>query len=315
MKRSKDGHSYQCKLCARAYMRLIRSSDFVSSVSSREVVDGMKQCTFCKKWKPVSSFSKLNKTKSGLCYYCKDCASSYMKNRAKKRRLSGVMQNDGNRVCNSCGEGRDIKYFRILINGVGGRASRCKFCTGEKDRISSDTQNYYPDVSGEKTCSSCGELKNNSEFYRFKHHKDGLDSACKSCVQKRKVQYMRENTVARLRYQIRQRLRYYVHRGESLDKDNAILFLGCSLVELKKHLEDGFYPDPRTGESMSWDNYGRYGWHIDHIYPLSRANLLDDTEFKRVCHYTNLRPLWGWENLRKSSKIVSDMMSGAAGGF
>jgi hypothetical protein len=53
---------------------------------------------------------------------------------------------------------------------------------------------------------------------------------------------------------------------------------------------------------MSWENYGLKGWHIDHIKPLEKFNLLDLEQLKRACHYTNLQPLWAEDNLSKGSK-------------
>lgn len=53
-------------------------------------------------------------------------------------------------------------------------------------------------------------------------------------------------------------------------------------------------------EGMSWDNYGE--WHIDHIRPLANYNLEDSTIIKELCHYTNLQPLWGCENISKGNK-------------
>ncbi len=46
---------------------------------------------------------------------------------------------------------------------------------------------------------------------------------------------------------------------------------------------------------MSWDKYGQ--WEVDHIVPLSAAKSLD--ELVRLCHFTNLQPLWKRENLAK----------------
>lgn len=68
-----------------------------------------------------------------------------------------------------------------------------------------------------------------------------------------------------------------------------------TLEELKEHLESQFTPE------MSWDNYGKYGWHIDHIIPkrsLSYASP-DDLNFKICWHLSNLRPLWYLENLSR----------------
>jgi hypothetical protein len=69
--------------------------------------------------------------------------------------------------------------------------------------------------------------------------------------------------------------------------------LGCSIPELKTYLESKFQ------EGMSWENWGIYGWHIDHIIPLDAFNLTNREEFLKACHYTNLQPLWAEENLKK----------------
>ena len=53
---------------------------------------------------------------------------------------------------------------------------------------------------------------------------------------------------------------------------------------------------------MTWNNHGLYGWHIDHIKPVSKFNLLDLEEQRRAFHYTNLQPLWALDNIRKSNK-------------
>lgn len=79
---------------------------------------------------------------------------------------------------------------------------------------------------------------------------------------------------------------------------SAVKDLGCSIEELKKYLESKFL------DGMSWDNYGKYGWHIDHIVPMSQFDLTYHEDVKKVCHYTNLQPLWWRDNLSKG-KIVN----------
>jgi len=70
--------------------------------------------------------------------------------------------------------------------------------------------------------------------------------------------------------------------------------LGCSWEELKTHMETQFKP------GMTWDNHKKDGWHIDHIVPLGNAK--NEEEMERLCHYTNLQPLWWYENLSKGNK-------------
>jgi hypothetical protein len=55
---------------------------------------------------------------------------------------------------------------------------------------------------------------------------------------------------------------------------------------------------------MSWDNYGIAGWHIDHIKPCCTFDLTDLEQQKQCFHYTNLRPLWAKDNLRRPKRGV-----------
>ena len=74
---------------------------------------------------------------------------------------------------------------------------------------------------------------------------------------------------------------------------------GCSLSFLRKWLENKFKP------GMSWENYGKFGWHIDHIRPCSSFDLSKPEEQAACFHYTNLQPLWACENLSKSDKVIT----------
>ena len=71
--------------------------------------------------------------------------------------------------------------------------------------------------------------------------------------------------------------------------------LGCDFETVKLHLEKQFV------DGMNWDNHGLFGWHIDHIIPLASATT--EKELLKLCHYTNLQPLWAEDNLKKSDKL------------
>lgn len=81
-------------------------------------------------------------------------------------------------------------------------------------------------------------------------------------------------------------------------KDNSILqYLGCSPQELVLKIEFLFT------EGMSWENYGVFGWHIDHIIPCARFDLLRQ-DHRLVCfHWMNLQPKWAIENSYKRDKL------------
>ena len=70
---------------------------------------------------------------------------------------------------------------------------------------------------------------------------------------------------------------------------------GCDLATLVRHIESQFL------DGMSWQN--RREWHVDHIVPLSAFDLTDPEQQKVAFHFSNLRPLWARDNLRKQASI------------
>ena len=181
------------------------------------------------------------------------------------------------------------------------------------------------------------------DFYSNHRTKDGLAYACKNCLSEYSKKYKKlhsnRNTLNKKKwYQankdkvLQYQRRYYkenqqhiinrviAYRQGRLQSDPifklrknvrhrlskilktkvsaaAFGFMGCSVEELKKYLESKFQ------SGMSWDNYGYYGWHVDHIKSLSSFDLTDDKQLKQACHYTNLQPLWAKDNLRKNNKV------------
>jgi hypothetical protein len=88
-----------------------------------------------------------------------------------------------------------------------------------------------------------------------------------------------------------------IFRVKKLPKTgNIAQILGCSWEELRLHIENQFL------ENMNWEN--RHQWHIDHIIPLASAKSLEEVE--KLCHYTNLQPLWAFDNMSKGAKLVLD---------
>jgi hypothetical protein len=75
---------------------------------------------------------------------------------------------------------------------------------------------------------------------------------------------------------------------------NTEELLGCSIENLKKHLEKQFT------QGMSWKNYGK--WHVDHIKPCANFDLSKKTEQQKCFNYNNLQPLWAVDNLKKGVK-------------
>jgi len=90
-------------------------------------------------------------------------------------------------------------------------------------------------------------------------------------------------------------LRSRINKFVRLKNNRMLDLIGCTKQELVAHIESLFLP------GMTWNNHGLHGWHIDHIKPLSKFNLLNEAELKEATHYKNLQPLWAKDNILKKN--------------
>lgn len=150
-------------------------------------------------------------------------------------------------------------------------------------------------------CPVCGEL-NDGPFYlctKCRQH----DAALRRSPTRRRTarDYAAKKTANDIQYRLGQtissRLNQAVKRGKK--SGQTIRELGCTLIELKSHLEKLFAP------GMNGTNYGQGTgkWNIDHEIPLSNGDLEDREWRLKVSHYTNVRPLWSADNSRKGNRL------------
>ena len=81
-------------------------------------------------------------------------------------------------------------------------------------------------------------------------------------------------------------------KKRNVRKDNkTIKVLGCSLKQFHDHIQAQFL------DGMTWENIKE--WHLDHIIPIASAQTTE--QVFSLYHFTNLRPLWAVDNIKKSS--------------
>jgi hypothetical protein len=109
------------------------------------------------------------------------------------------------------------------------------------------------------------------------------------------VRKRRQNPKARLIDALRARVSDFI-KGKKSKK--TIDYIGCTLDQLKAHLESQFLP------GMSWTNFGRGKgkWQVDHIEALANVDFSDEDQVRKALHWSNLRPLWFLDNIRKGKK-------------
>lgn len=98
---------------------------------------------------------------------------------------------------------------------------------------------------------------------------------------------------------LRSRLKCAVKRQQA-DKTATFDLLGCTLGEFIDYIQSKFT------KGMYWSNhgYGKDKWHIDHIIPCASFDLTDPEQQKKCFHYTNMQPLWQFDNQSKGCRIV-----------
>lgn len=219
------------------------------------------------------------------------------------------------KFCSRCKEEKDTEKFRRHKNTKDGLNCWCKDCEKEynkeyreknKIKLKEKSQKYYQEnISKIKKRVSEYQKSDKGKKIKRKSNARYRKSDKAKNVRKRWIDKNRDklNENRRKNYDKR-KLNHNVSQAirdsirENKNGKHWEELVDFTLDELKEHLEKQFK------EGMSWDNYGRYGWHIDHIKPVSSFNVnsYEDEEFKECWCLENLQPLWAEENLKKGSK-------------
>lgn len=231
----------------------------------------MKNCKKCNNIFDKSFFNKSNQTKDGLTFYCKSCisikkADYYIRNREKiKQKSSEISKTD----------------------------------YAKEKRKERESSKEYKDRMKEYRSTEAYKNKIKERRHLIRQYQ----AKCRSKLEQKEKRRARQrkritsDVDFKLARNLRKRLNMAIKKCQK--SGSTVKDLGCSIPELKLYLESKFQP------GMSWDNYGLYGWHIDHIIPLSSFNLSIREEFLKACNYTNLQPMWAVDNLIKGAKIYA----------
>jgi hypothetical protein len=159
-----------------------------------------------------------------------------------------------------------------------------------KDKIKS----YYE--SNKETLKEYRTNWKKSNKQRIQEHGKVYRKLNKTKITKNKQSYSKIKYKTDIQYRLKSVLRSRLRMSikENYKSGSAVSDLGCSISEFKSYIESKFQ------SGMKWNNWGQYGWHIDHIKPLASFDLTDRKQLLAACHYTNLQPLWWQDNIAKS---------------
>jgi len=235
-----------------------------------------KICNKCKEEKGICEFGSDNRSKDKLLNICKNC------DRVKSK------------------EYREKNREKYLL-------SQKKFYEKNKERQSTYSKEYYNKKREEIIDRNKKYYYNNIDKYKIT--KKEWREKNKEKVLKKSKEYGKKNRKLLTEYEkkkrnddslfrtiryVRNRINQYLKSKNYKKNSKSFDLVGCSPEFLKEHIESQFI------EGMSWDLMGKE-IHIDHKIPLSFGK--NENEVKKLCHYTNLQPLWAKDNLTKSDKI------------
>ena len=222
-----------------------------------------KICSKCKIEKEVCEFNKRKYRKSKYTSHCKSC----LRERAKLYRE----KNDS------------------VI-----KENKKKYYENNKEKLNENTREWY-EKNSEKALQQKKEyyIKNRDLVLErsklwIKNNRDKVNNY----IQNKK----KENPLFRMELNLRSRMKQFLTQKNITKKNKTFEIIGVDVNELKHFIEEQFI------DGMSWENYGIYGWHIDHKIPLCSAK--NEDELLKLFHYTNLQPLWAEDNLKKNGKLI-----------
>jgi hypothetical protein len=232
-----------------------------------------KVCSKCNVEKNICEFGKLKSSKDGYRYFCKNCRNNIEKTY------------EGDNVLERKKKWRNNNKEKIKKHYLEVRQTlldyQKKYKQDNLDKVSERRKKYY-------------NINKKEILYKNKIYRKNTKNIRNIYESNKK----KNNTVYSLLCGMRSRLCNYLKSNNITKKNKTFDIVGCTPEFLKEHLENKFT------EGMSWENHDLYGWHIDHIIPLSSAKT--EEEIYKLCHYSNLQPLWAGDNLSKGNKVFTN---------
>lgn len=252
-----------------------------------------KVCTKCLTEQDKTEFYKRTKSEDGLCYVCKTCQKKQHKERYEANKEAVCARTTAHYYEN---KEKYSQYARVRYeeNKEEIRLRHKENYENNRESIL-ERQKKYKEANPEL-------VREQSRNWRLRNLERAIQNSRqyyennKEKVLERTAKYSRRRYASDPLYALIQNIRSRIF--ESLRTVNTRKskgsneYIGCTWQELAVHIERQF------SQGMNWDNKGE--WHVDHIIPLASAKTADDLE--HLLHFTNLRPLWGKDNMEKSGK-------------
>ncbi len=193
------------------------------------------------------------------------------------------------KICSRCRRRRRINnfYFRRDKKRY---CAQCKDCTKKRLRIYDRKYNKRSEIKAKKKLQ---QKLYKQRPYVIEQRKKQVKKYQKKLKYKNYKKEYNQKLKVRVAHNLRERLRGVLKEYKNLQSIPTLI--GCSINYLIQYLESQF------DDEMSWNNYGQ--WHLDHKIPCVSFDLSKVEEQKKCFNYTNLQPLWAFDNISKGAKV------------
>jgi DNA-directed RNA polymerase beta subunit len=237
-----------------------------------------------------------------ICKTSKKINDFYQKTYIKKDRQKALHS-----ACKKCSLQQSKKWRMEYYKN--NKNKKQEWIERNKEAIKEKARQYYQknkDIIKQKSLLNKEKTRETKRKYREKNREKIKENQKKYQKEKRRKIQDKANETRKIKIKnsveyliscrLRSRMNHAIKKVMQKKLSSTSDLLGCSISDLKKHIEHKFLP------GMSWENYGFRGWHIDHIKPCASFDLTDPTEQKKCFHYSNLQPLWSFDNWSKGAR-------------
>lgn len=256
-------------------------------------------CPHCGKEVLIDKTDQRIKEGQTVFFCCVDCANKHKwSNRPEKRcPICGGIHHKCNTItcCRECGY-ELLKYnsYKKKHNLLGLTYLEYKHRVQEEENRERDRKERCIKVVYSNGCVRYYEQDSFAFSGREKEYMKEYNATHKKERAARHKERIANDALYSFKVGVRKFISHSFKRRKESKAMHTEKVLGCTFDEFFSHICSLFK------DGMTVENYGQ--WQIDHIIPLSTAKTKEDVI--KLCHYTNLQPLWASENRAKSNKLV-----------
>ena len=232
---------------------------------------------------PCNMIARINKCDNKMMC-CEECKIKEIKSITHK-------------VCTGpCRRYLPIDDFATEKNNISGKSCICKMCRKEHQKLwAREWRKNNPEESKRKKKEYDEKNKDrNRSYHKKKNQQQG--------VKDRRNKRNRERLKTDINYKIIRRLRRSFLSALDTNSKNGrhVKDLLCMPIENFKKLIESMFT-----EGMTWDNI-----HMDHYIPVNNFNHSDPEQVKMCWHWSNFRPMFGYDNQSKTDTLPDDFIEG-----